>query len=134
MSLLITTTSLNAQKGIQKLAFEKTAFSILTKQRDKLIDTYEKALKIGLIEDNNQEEEFYKKNAIYLFQIGGGCFHPKHKEISVELNNNLITITWKEPNKPCPETGKMGPFCGIITLSKEKYPNYKKIKFKYYWE
>jgi len=130
-SFLLTMTSLNAQK---KLPFKKTDDSVVSIHRDKLIDTYEKAVKINLSEDNNNEEEFYKKNAVYLFQIGGGCFHPKHKEISVELNVDLVNITWKEPKKACPETGKYSPFFGKIIISKKDFPNYKKMKFKYYWK
>lgn len=129
--LLMVPTSLHAQKRKMKLPFEEIDYSFVLK--DKLIDTHKKAVEINLSEENNKEEkEFYKNNAVYLFQIGGGCFYPKHENISVELNNNTIHIIWKQPNEPCPETGEYLPFFGKIIISKNEYPKYKTMKIKYF--
>lgn len=132
MTFLIPITLLHAQENRMKLSFEEIDFSIGRKHRDRLIDTYKEAVKIGLSKENEKADQFYKNNAIYLFNVGGGCFGASPNEISVVLENKEVKITWEEPKEPCPEVGEAMAFYGRIIISKRDYPNYKKFRFKYY--
>ena len=119
--LLIITSQLNAQKKAVDLSFEEVGYSIDQRHSNQLIKTYKEAKKLGLTEKSNKTEEFYGDNILYLFQIGGGCFTPKPSEISIKAENNLIKITLIEPSKPCPETGKYGPFFWQNNLVKKGF-------------
>lgn len=132
MVLLITTASMSAQENKIKLPFQEIDFSIGREYTGRLIDSYEKALEIGLGKEN--EKEFYKNNAVYLFNVGGGCFGAIPSEIFIVLKNNFVNINWNEPIEDCPKVGEATPFYGMIVIQKREYPNYKKFKFKYYWE
>ena len=134
MTLFFCANILSAQKSALKLPFEEIDFIIGRKNSNKLIDTYEEAVKIGLVTKNIESEKFYKNNAVYLFNVGGGCFGAKPHEISTELENNIVLINWAAPNEPCPEVGIAMSFYGQIIISKKEYPNYKSLRFKYCWE
>lgn len=133
--LLATTTAMSGQGDKMNLSFEEIDVSIGRKNIDKLIDTYKEALEIGLAKESEKENEFYKNNAIYLFTVGGGCFGASPSEISIELEDNVAQINWTEPPlEDCPDVGIALSFYGRIIVSKKQYPNYKELKFKYYWE
>lgn len=132
--LLIMTISVNGQEKKIKLSFEEIDFSIGREYRGKLIETYKEALKIGLCKESDTENEFYNNNAVYLFNVGGGCFGASPSEISIELENNLVNIIWSEPQENCPEVGEAMAFYGKIIIPKKEYSNYKEFKFRYYWE
>ncbi len=82
----------------------------------------------------NKNETFYSQNAMYVFEIGGGCFTPEISSLSVELENNIVNIIWQQPNKPCPKVGKYGAFKGKIIFNKKKFPNCRKFKFNYQYK
>ncbi|MCG8750573.1 hypothetical protein [Tenacibaculum finnmarkense] len=117
-----------------KLSFEEIDFSIGREYGGKLIKTYKEALKIGLCKESEKESEFYNNNAVYLFEVGGGCFGASLSEISIELENNLVNINWMEPQEDCPEVGEAMAFYGKIIIPKKENSSYRKFKFKYYWE
>ncbi len=118
-----------------KLPIKGIDYQIGIKYSGKFIDKYSDALKLGLDKEVKNPKKFYKNNAVYLFEIGGGCFYANLDAISPTFkSNDLIFIDWTEPNEPCPEVGEAATTYGIIIISKKQYPNYKKLKFKYYWE
>ncbi len=131
--ILLTITISSAQEKII-LPIKETDFKIGRENRNKLIDTYEDALKIGLDKETKNPKIFYKNNAVYLFDVGGGCFGAVSSEISIELCDNLVSINWIEPQEPCPEVGEEMAYYGKIIISKKEFPNYRRFKFKYYWE
>ncbi len=132
--LLILSSSINGQEKKIRLSFEEIDFSIGREYPDKLIETYKEALKIGLCKESDTENKFYSNNAVYLFQVGGGCFGASPSEISIELENNLVNINWSEPKEICPDVGEAMAFYGKIIIPKRENLNYKEFKFKYYWE
>ena len=101
---------------------------------DKLITNFDDALELGIVDsinsNNLKTKKYYSENAEYIFRIGGGCFTPFIDELYTKANNDTIKIYWeKKAIEPCPEVGKVGPFCGKIIINKKKYPNYKKLTF-----
>ena len=134
ITLFFYVNQLSAQESAIKLPFEEIDFIIGRNHSNKLIDTYKEAVKIGLVTENIESEKFYENNAVYLFNVGGGCFGAIPQEISTELENNMVMINWAAPNEPCPSVGIALSFYGQIIIPKKEYPNYKSLKFKYYWE
>ncbi|MFI8605960.1 hypothetical protein ACIGCP_15955 [Cellulophaga baltica] len=132
--LFITSTSLKAQESVIKLPFKEIHSSIGKEYRGKLIDSYKEAVKIGLSKENKQEEQFYNHNAVFLFNVGGGCSDARPSQIAIKLTHNLVEINWDKPKQPCPRVGEATAFYGMIVISKKEHPNYKELKFKYYWE
>ncbi|ADV48041.1 hypothetical protein Celal_0706 [Cellulophaga algicola DSM 14237] len=132
--LFIVAAQLNAQESAIDLPFKEIHYSIGRAYRGRLIDTYKEAVKIGLSKENKQEEQFYTTNAVFLFNVGGGCFSARPSQIAIKLTNNLVAINWDEPKQPCPRVGEASSFYAMIIINKKEYPNYKELKFKYYWE
>ncbi len=119
----------------RKLPIEEINFEIGEKYEGKIIENYKSAVKIGLDKEVKNPKHFFENNVVYLFEVGGGCFYAGIDEISVTLkSNNIIFIDWQEPNEPCPEVGEMSATYGIVIISKKKFPNYKTMKLKYYYE
>ncbi len=125
---------LNQPQKERELPFRAIDYSVKWEGKAKLVTTYKEALRIGLTQKSNKNERFYSKNAVYLFEVGGGCFGASPSEISVTLKNNIININWEEPNELCPEVGEMSAFWGEIIINKKDYTNYERLKVKYYWE
>ena len=131
--ILLTITISYAQEK-KALPIKKIDYKIGRENRNKLIDTYEDALKIGLDKETKNPQIFYNNNAVYLFNVGGGCFGAAPSEIGIELCENMVKINWIKPQEPCPKVGEAMAFYGGIVISKKEYPNYRRFKFKYYWE
>lgn len=124
----------NQTKKGDKLPFRAIDYSVKWEGKVRLVTTYKEALRIRLTSKSKKNERFYSKNAVYLFEVGGGCFGASPSEISVILKNSIININWEEPNELCPEVGEISAFWGEIIINKKDYPNYERLKVKYYWE
>ncbi len=122
------THSLQAQVNKVTLPFTENTSEVKARWHSyRLIDTYEEAVKIGFNKKSKEAERFYQNNAVFLFDVGGGCYGPKSSEITITLENDTIKIVWDEPPN-CPLVGKHASFAGQFILSKKTYPNYKQFK------